>query len=921
MAVQTRSKNAALLLTLLLSVAISACSRTETTETLLADAKQYQQKGDTKAALIQLKNAVAKSPEDGEARMLLATMYSDSGDAVSAEKEVRKASSLGIPAERTMPLLGKSLIATNQFQKVLDEIPAAAAAKSAPLSTMRGNAYLALRDAPKAKAAYDQALALQGDAGGALIGMTMYSLVQNDIPAADRYSAESLVKDPTNPEVWMVNAMLLRKHGKPDEARKGYEQAIKLRPTHRSAYIEKAYIEIGEGKYDVAEADLKTARKYAPGNLMITYVQALLDARQEKLQPALDGVTKVLGVAPDHMPSLLLAGQLELRTGATKQAEAHLKKYLEAFPQDAAARKLLAHAMLKGAQPADALALLAPLTKEASLDPQLMALAGQSHMENKDYGKAAEYFEKASALEPKSADLRTSLGLSKLAQGNQAGAVTELEAAATLDPKSTRAGVTLVQTEMALKHYDKAMAAALALEKAHPQDPQVHNLKGGVSVAKGDMAGARASFEKAVALQPTFFPAVANLARLDMQDRKPEAAQKRFEAILEKDKKNVPAMMALAEVAAARNQQDQAGIWLEKAVAEKPEAVDPALKLAEHYARNKQEQKALSLMSKLQTANPTNPGVLDMMGQMQLVNKDQNGALETYSKLAGLTPKAPAVHMRLASVHMMMKNEPAAVQDLKRASAVDPTYLPARVALAELAMKKGNSDEAMAIARDVQRLDPKSAAGYMMEGELQLGLKKPALALVAMDKAYAITKTPQMLVKISEVMKANGKDPMPRLQQWQAANPNDVIIAAYVAEMSLAAKQYKQAAAQFEAVLKIAPNSPVALNNLAWTYQQLGDKRALPTAEQALAVAPESPAIMDTLGWMLVEQGNTARALPILKRAVALAPAATEFRYHLAVALNKSGDKANAKLELNKLLSDNKPFAQMEEAKALLKVL
>jgi putative PEP-CTERM system TPR-repeat lipoprotein len=921
MAVQTRSKNAALLFTLLLSVGISACSRTETTETLLADAKQYQQKGDTKAALIQLKNAVAKSPEDGEARMLLATLYSETGDYVSAEKEVRKAMGLGIPAERTLPLLGKSLVALRKFQNVLDEIPAAAAAKSAKLSSLRGNAFLALNDAPNAKAAYDQALALAGDAGGALIGLTMYSLAQKNDDAASRYSADSLVKDPTNPDVWMVNAMLLRKHGKPLEARNAYEQAIKLRPGHHGAYLEKAYIEIGQANFAAAQADLTAARKLAPGNLMIAYVQALLDSRQGKLAPALESVTKVLAAAPDHMPSLLLAGQLELQTGANQQAQNHLRKYLEATPQDVQARKLLAHAMLKGAQPADALALLAPLTKEASLDPQLMALAGQSHMQNKDYGKAAEYFEKASALEPRSADLRTSLGLSKLAQGNQAGAVSELEAAASLDPKSARAGVTLVQTEMALKHYDKAMAAALALEKAHPQDPQIHNLKGGVLAAMGDVAGARASFEKAVALQPGFFPAVANLARLDMQDRKPDAAQKRFEAVLEKDKKNVPAMMALAEIAGVRNQPEQVAIWLEKALAEKPDAVDPALKLAEHYARNKQEQKALTLMSKVQTSNPANPAVLDMLGQIQLANKDQNGALETYSKLASLTPKSPAVHMRLASVHMLMKNEPAAVQDLKRAIAADPSYLPARIGAAELAVRRGKPDEAMAMAREVQRLDPKSAAGFMMEGELQLGQRKPALALVSFEKAFSLAKSAQLLVKIAEMMKLTGKDPVARLQQWHAANPSDVVVSAYLAETSLFNKQYKQAAEQFEALLKIAPNSPVALNNLAWTYQKIGDPRALQMAERALAAAPESPAIIDTLGWMLVEQGNVARGLPLLKKAVGLAPAAAEFRYHLAVALNKSGDKANAKLELSKLLSDNKPFAQMEEAKALLKVL
>jgi putative PEP-CTERM system TPR-repeat lipoprotein len=921
MAVQTRSKNAALLLTLLLSVGISACSRTETTESLLADAKQYQQKGDTKAALIQLKNAVAKAPEDGEARLLLATLYSDLGDVVSAEKETRKAMSLGIAPERTMPLLGKSLVSLAQFQKVLDEIPAAAASKSAQLSTLRGNAYLALKDPVQAKAAYDQALALQGDAGGALIGLTMLSLAKDDVAAAERYSADSLVKDPKNPEVWMVNAMLLRRAGKTHEALANYEQATKLKPMHRSAYIEKAYIEIGEEKFDAAAADLKMARKIAPSNMMVTYVQAVLDFRQGKDQVALDAITKLLGQAPDHLPSVLLAGQLEMKTGATKQAEQHLKKYVEAFPQDVAARKLLAQAMLKGAQPADAVALLAPMMKEATLDPQLLALTGQSYMQTKDYGKAAEYFEKASALAPKSADMATSLALSKLGQGNNAGAVSDLERATALDPASMRAGITLVQTEMNLKHYDKALAAAQALEKNHPQDPQAYNLKGAVYLAKGDIASARASFDKAVALQPAYFPAVANLARLDMQDHKNDAAKKRFETLLEKDKKNVAAMLALADIAVAEGHPDQAGPWLEKAVAEQPDAIEPSLKLAEYYVRAKQQQKALTLVGKLQTANPTNPQVIDAMGQVQLVGKDYAAALETYSKLATITPKEPIVHMRLASVHMLMKNDTAVTQDLKRALAANPRYLPARVAMAEMAAHKGNGDEALQIVRDVQKLEPKAATGFMMEGELQMALKKPALALAPFEKAFSLAKSPQLLVKIAELLKAAGKDPQPRLQQWLADNPADIVVGAYLADTYLAKKQYKPAAERLEAVLKVAPANAVALNNLAWAYQQMGDPRALPTAEKALAAAPESPAVIDTLGWMLVEQGNTARGLPILQKAVTLAPTVPEFRYHLAFALNKSGDKKNARLELDKLLSDNKSFPQIDEARALLKLL
>ncbi|HZV64569.1 MAG TPA: tetratricopeptide repeat protein, partial [Telluria sp.] len=93
--------------TVLMGAGISGCNRGGSAKELMADALQFQQKGDIKAATIQLKNAVAKSPEDGEVRMALAGVYNQTGDAVSAEKEVRKAISLGIDRNRALPELAK----------------------------------------------------------------------------------------------------------------------------------------------------------------------------------------------------------------------------------------------------------------------------------------------------------------------------------------------------------------------------------------------------------------------------------------------------------------------------------------------------------------------------------------------------------------------------------------------------------------------------------------------------------------------------------------------------------------------------------------------------------------------------------------------------------------------------------------------
>jgi Tfp pilus assembly protein PilF len=129
---------AAVLTSALLTVGLSGCNKTQSTDTLLAEAAAYQQKGDIKAALIQLKNAVANSPEDGAARLALGTLQMSSGDNVSAEKELGRARSLGVPAEQVLPVLGKTLAQQGKFKEVLALItPCAATHCSAPASRTR----------------------------------------------------------------------------------------------------------------------------------------------------------------------------------------------------------------------------------------------------------------------------------------------------------------------------------------------------------------------------------------------------------------------------------------------------------------------------------------------------------------------------------------------------------------------------------------------------------------------------------------------------------------------------------------------------------------------------------------------------------------------------------------------------------------
>ncbi|MGZ5789076.1 MAG: XrtA/PEP-CTERM system TPR-repeat protein PrsT, partial [Burkholderiaceae bacterium] len=609
---------------IVLTTGLTGCGKSNSVEALIAEAKQYHQKGDNKAAIIQLKNALEKKPDDTEARTLLGSIYLETGDALSAEKEIRKALSLGISPDKEAADLGKALLMQGQYQKALDAT-AQADASDAAVSTLRGNAYLALGKPAEAKQLFETALKAKPDYAGALIGLARSAILEKDNAAAISYVDQAVTRNPGNVEVLLFKGDLLRAQGKLDAALAAYDDVLKVKPDNITALLDKANLEIGAGKFDAARADLVAARKFAPKGLRVLYSQALLDFREEKFPASLESIQQILRAVPEDMPTLLLAGAVENALGSTQQSEQHLKTYLGKNPDNLYARKLLATVQIKQKQFQRALDTLAPALKMAQPEAQVLALAGESYMQLKDFTKATEYFEKASALAPETAALHASLGLSRLGQGDSARAVTELEMAANLDPKSTKAGTALAMTHLRLKEYDKALATVATLEKQQPDNPLFQNMKGNIYLSKNDIKNARASFEKALSMQPTYFPAAANLAQLDMQDKNPDAAKKRFESILEKDKKNDDALGALAALALSQGKKEEATALLERASNENPDAVAPAIRLIDLYLHLGEKQKALTLARKFQVANASSAELLERLAQAQLANDDKAG--------------------------------------------------------------------------------------------------------------------------------------------------------------------------------------------------------------------------------------------------------------------------------------------------------
>nr|WP_314623765.1 XrtA/PEP-CTERM system TPR-repeat protein PrsT [uncultured Noviherbaspirillum sp.] len=908
---------------LLLTGGLASCSRNDSPEELVAEAASYQQKGDRKAAIIQLKNALQQKPDDAEARFLLGSIYIETGDSLSAEKELRRAAELGMTKARTAPQLAKSMMLQGQFQKALDELAAAGPLQDANVEITRGDAYSALNKQAESKAAYEKALQLTPDAPLALVGLAKIAYFNKDVDGATRMIDQAIAKNPQNTEALVAKAELLRAQNKNDEALAAYNTALKIKPDHVQNHIAKANLDISMRRFDDASKEIETARKLAPSAPMVSYAQALLDFTQEKHKPALESIQQVLKVAPDHMPSVLLAGAIQFALGSNEQAEQYVKRYMDANPGNVYASKLLASIMLKNNDPQRALAVLNPAIQQAhGTDSQLLSLAGESYMRSRDFPKATEAFEKATALSPQTPMLRTALGMSKLAQGENASGMAELEMASNMDTKNAQPGMLLVMNHLRLREYDKALAAVKKLEKEKPNDATVKTLRGNVHLSRKELPLARQSFEEAVKLQAGYFPPVVNLAQIDFAEKKPDAGRARIEAFLEKDKDNVEAITALASLTQAQGKTAEAIALLERASNAKPADIPAALRLGTAYLRTNEKQKASALAQRLVISFPSSPEVLDFSAQTQLANGDKDAALDTYRKLAGLVPNSALAQYRIATVQMSMQNQGAAVEALKKAISLKPDYLDAQVALAAVQVRSNKPDEALAIARQIQKQLPKAPVGFSLEGDLMMLQQKPAEAIKPYEQALAANGGNAVLMKLHEALTKTGrtKDADARVAAWLKAHPEDNAVRLHFATLSMASNN-KAAIEQFQAILKQDPNNVGALNNLALALYKEKDPRALEYAEKAATAAPANPAVMDTLGFLLVENGDVKRGLPYLEKAVAAAPNAVTIRYNLALAQAKAGDKESARKSFEEVIAKGGNSPKVEEAKAMLKTL
>jgi putative PEP-CTERM system TPR-repeat lipoprotein len=851
----------------------------------------------------------------------------ESGDAVSAEIELGKAASLGLDSDELQLALARTLLAKGDAAKVLAQFESKTLrsnALQAELRALIGVAELARNERARAQRAFGESLALDPANASANLGMARLAALSRDVPGALARVDTALASAPRSPEALLFKGDLLAAQGQAEPAETAYREAIRVSPGQIAPRLRLVAHFAGARAMDKAWVELAALEKMAPKDPRTSYTRALLYVEERKFPAAREAILPMLKVAPNHVPSLVLAGTAAYETGAYAEAESHLRKALFNAPNAFGAKRLLAATHLRMGQTEVALGEVRELLARAPNDLAVVSLAGEAYLANGDVKGAVRYYEQAKTLRPDNVQLQTRLAQIRFATGDADRGMKELEAAAASDPQAYQADLALIAAHLRQRQADKALEAVQALEKKQPDNPLTHNLRGLALMLKRDSAGARASFERALKLRPTYMPAVGNLARIDLQEKKPDAAKKRYQAVLQAEPNNEQALLQLAvllRVTGADSQQIEK--LLKQSVAANPSSANARASLVNFYLRNRDQKSALAAAQEAQAALPNNPAVVQLLGASQLAAGDTRQAIASFTRLAELARKSPEPHIQLARAHMAAKQPDEAIRALRAALALRPDVGVVHREIAAIYVASGRSEDAVREARDVQSKHPAHPFGYMLEGEIYAAQKKWDLAERSYRNTLKKFDYPAVMVRTHTIIEASGKraDADALAETWIKAHPDDASVLAHLGNRDLATKRYAEAAKRYRRALERQPDNPLVLNNLAWVSNELKQPDAVEHAERAHELAPGHPAIMDTLGWMLTQRGENERGLELLGRAAELAPNAHEIRMHFAKALIKAQRKAAARKELEALAKLDSRAPIQKEAASLLQGL
>ena len=465
--------------------------------------------------------------------------------------------------------------------------------------------------------------------------------------------------------------------------------------------------------------------------------------------------------------------------------------------------------------------------------------------------------------------------------------------------------------------FKEAREKISALLKETHGESQLYVLQGFLETQEKNTLAAQQSYQKALERDPKNILAYFGLAKIYLEAGDLNKAKDFANQALWINDKMAYSYLLLADIAFQQKQYAEMErvllAALEKVKGDIAVEIEVIKNLGRLYAVQKQPEKFLSLCEDLAKRYPNNSQAMSALAGAQIVNNKKDLAEQTLRQLINQEKQDANNRLLLARLLIAQPDkEKEILQLLDDAAAIEPNNSEPIVFKVAYLVKLQRYPEALELANKADKLFPKLILGKVLRGDVYLADKKGDKALESYQQAYKLQPNDRVLFAIADLLNAqkNLPEALDLLNKALEKNPKNVTIHFKLATAYQHLNDTAQAEKHYQAILAEQPENVLALNNLAWLYDQQNNPLAMEFAKRAYAKAPDSAPIADTYGYILIKQGQSAEGLTVLEKAASLAPTVNDIQFHLAEAYVATINKSKAIEILMKITKAQQNFSE-----------
>ena len=902
-------------------LAVSACSDNESAQTYIIKAESLIVEQQNSAAIISLKNALKMDVKNAQARFLLGRLYLQAGDAENAIKELERANEFKYDLNKVLPLLARAYMLTEADEDIL-----ALTAQEKLLSTANTQ-YLAYKtiallrtgDIKLAKEVVDTALSVSETDGYSMLSNAYIEFSQQKMARASALVERILIATPSNADALMLQGQIATVEKNYPLAIDSYQQYFALQPSSGKVQLFIADALMKNGQFTEAEAIADTILAKIPTQPFLLYIKAMARFENKDYKTASRLASQSLSSGFNSFSLKLVAGASAFYSQNYQQSNNYLKDLMPYLPTEHPARRMLAVSQLQLGLIDDISETLSDYDVTNKENAQFLATMSYGLLEVGAFEKAKEMANYAANSTDMSAEETARAGVLKLMMNDPSG-IENLELALQQNPELVSAELALAFASIKSGDLSRATKISDKWLKKHPKKAGGYNLQAKIFFQKNELKKGKAALEKSLQLEPNNVYALTELVKLASHQKNTEQATLLTEQALKAHPDNIE---VLRQYFGFHN--DDTGLQIITEAKQRHAGnVKYGILLAEALMHLEKFKQASSVLNSYQL-NVKTP---KRYWQLALAaNAKQPDGKDVYSILDQWHKNNP-YHIEpvflLVNYWVGKKSPDRALSVLDQAFKKHPNNLMMHLVKMQVLLNTGRVSDAKEQLKLLNNFKVNENLLAGIEGRILLLDKQFAAAIPKLQQQYRAKPNSGNATYLAYALEGNKQkdEAIKLLEQFsiqsEAKNKINPRVSLSLANMYLAEHQDK-AIAEYERLIKVVPNSVVALNNLAWLYmEQAQYSQALKYSKQAYELNAKISNVVDTYAQILLKSDKKAKALVKAKEAYELSKGGNiDISLNFAETLLANNRNKEAKDILSKTVAVT--VAQKEKKQQLLK--